>query len=102
MKADLDRPKDARGFALAGLLASATAYALWLNTGTGRKWADEQTWATVAAGVALTTAWTAAEDAEGAKRSLLYFCVSGVPIVLRSLWLQLERMERVFEREMSA
>lgn len=102
MKADVDRPKDARGFALAGLLASSAAYALWLNTATGRRWAEEQTWATVAAGVALTTAWAATEDTEGAKRSLLYFCVSGAPIVLRSLWLQLERMDRAFEREMRA
>lgn len=95
-------PQMHRGLALVGLAASATAYALLLNTRTGRRWADEHTWSTVVAGVSLTTAWLAVEDRKAASLNFVYFFVSGIPIIIRSLWLQLERydaaMRRVTER----
>jgi hypothetical protein len=100
MKPAANHPKTNRAFALAGLLASSVAYALALNTRTGKRWADEQTWATVVAGVGLTTAWMAAEDKEHAQRNFVYFAVSGAPIIVRSLWLQLERINRIVDREM--
>lgn len=87
-----------RGLLLAGLLTSSTAYALLLNTRTGRKWAGQQTWATVVAGVMLVTAWIAAEDRRSGWLSMIYFFVAGIPIIIRSLWLQLEALERAAAR----
>jgi hypothetical protein len=88
--------------ALAGLAASSTAYALLLNTRTGRRFADDQTWSTVVAGVMLTTGWLAVEDRRAAWLNFVYFFVAGIPVIIRSLWLQIERhdaaMRRVTER----
>ena len=48
-----NHPKTNRAFALADLLAVASPMP-WRSTRTGKRWADEQTWATVVAGVGLT------------------------------------------------
>ena len=75
--------------AKAGLLLSSALYAVALTTPTGRRWAARQTWSTVVAGVALTTGWMATESRHAAGLGALYFAVAGVPIIFRSLWLQL-------------
>jgi hypothetical protein len=50
VKPDLDQTQTDHTFALAGLFFSSALYALALSTRTGKRWAQEQTWATVAAG----------------------------------------------------
>lgn len=82
---------------LAGLFVSSVLYALALNTQFGRRWAEKQTWTTVVAGVALTTGWLAAEDPQAAKRMLLYFAVSGLPMIVRSLVLDFSEFEQMLE-----
>ncbi len=95
---DANQPQVNRKASLIGLFAASTAYALLLNTKWGKRWADEQTWVTVVAGTAMTTAFVALEDRKAASMTLLYFAVSGIPIILRSLWLQLERMESALDK----
>ncbi|HXF60741.1 MAG TPA: hypothetical protein VNK95_03945 [Caldilineaceae bacterium] len=89
-------------FPLLAAGVSSAIYALWLTGKEGRKWADEQTWATVVAGTAMTLAWYALEDSKAAKRAWLYFAVTGTPIVIRSLYLQLRRLDAVFSRAIDA
>lgn len=83
-----------RKLTLLGLFGFSTAYTLLLSTKTGKQWADNQTWATVAGGVALTTGFMALEDRKAAQLAFIYFIVAGVPLVFRSLWLQLERWDK--------
>lgn len=83
---------------LLGALATSTVYALALNTPVGRKWADEQTWATVVAGTALTLGWLATWRPKAAGWALLFFAVTGIPIVIRSLYLQLQKIESALNR----
>lgn len=82
------------------LFLSATVYALLLSTPQGKLWADEQTWVTVAIGVALVGAWMGVEDPALFEKVFVYFSIAGFPIVIRSLWLQLQRIERTYKREM--
>lgn len=83
-----------------GVFASATLYALALSTPAGRRWAQEQTWATVAAGVTMVAAWMATEQRHAGTHTMLYFAVAGVPMIIRSLWLQLGRLDAIIERAM--
>ncbi len=85
---------------LLGALATSTVYALLLSTKTGRKWADEQTWSTVVGGTAMTLGWLATYRPRSAGWAMLFFMATGVPIVIRSLYLQLEKIENVFNRAM--
>ena len=96
-ESEANQPQINRSLTLLGLLGCSTAYAFLLNTKTGRKWADEQTWATVVGGVSLTTAFIALEDRKAAYTTFLYFFVAGIPIVFRSLWLQLERLDKAYQ-----
>lgn len=82
---------------LAGLFVSSVLYALALNTQFGRRWAEKQTWTTVVAGVALTTGWLAAEDPQAAKKLFVYFTVSGLPMILRSLVLNFLDFEQMID-----
>jgi hypothetical protein len=86
---------------LVGALASSTTYALLLSTKEGKRWADEQTWSTVVAGVALTLAWFGTWRPRGAAWCLLFFVVTGIPQVVRSLALQLNQLDRLFDREIA-
>lgn len=86
---------------LAGAFAASTTYALLLSTKQGRRWADEQTWSTVVAGVGMTLAWLATWRPRAAAWALLFFAVTGIPIVVRSLYLQLEKIDRAFNRAMT-
>jgi hypothetical protein len=101
VKSSLDRPQISRTSALAGVFATSTVYALALSTPTGRRWAQEQTWATVAAGVTLVAAWMAAEKRHAGTHTMVYFTVAGVPMIARSLWLQLDRLDAIIERAMT-
>jgi hypothetical protein len=101
VKSSIHHPKISRTSALAGVLATSTAYALILSTPAGRRWAQEQTWATVAAGVTLVAAWMAAEERHAGTHTILYFSVAGVPMIARSLWLQLGRIDAIIERAMT-
>lgn len=101
MKSAIRRPQITQTLTLGGLLVSACLYALALCTKPGKRWATEQTWATVVAGVALVAGWLALEDRAAAKRAMVYFSVAGVPIITRSLWLQLQRIDAVIDRAMS-
>jgi hypothetical protein len=90
---DANQPQIDRKLTLFGLFGFSTAYCFLLSTKRGKRWADEQTWATVFGGVALTTAFMAIEDRKAAYMALVYFFVSGIPIVFRSLWIQLEKWD---------
>lgn len=92
-----DAPNTHRTLALAGLFVSSVLYALALNTRCGRRWAEKQTWTTVVAGVVLTTGWMAAEDPAAVRRNLLYFAVSGLPMVVRSLVLDFVDFEHLLD-----
>ena len=92
-----DAPNTHRTLALIGLFVSSVLYALVLNTPFGRRWAEKQTWTTVVAGVVLTTGWMAAEDPAAVKRNLLYFAVSGLPMIMRSLVLDFVDFEQMLE-----
>lgn len=83
---------------LAGAFLSSAVYALLLNTRLGRRWADEQTWATVVAGSALTLGWLATWQPLSAAWALLFFVATGIPIIVQSLARQLERISRVYDR----
>ena len=96
-----NRPTIDRKLTLFGLFGFSTAYAFLLSTRRGKLWADEQTWATVVGGVGLTTAFIAAEDRKAAYLTFLYFFVAGIPIVFRSLWIQLDKWESTIKRHMS-
>jgi hypothetical protein len=74
------------------------AYAMALNTKQGKRFADRQTWSTVVAGVMLTTGWMALESKRTAWLNFIYFFVAGIPIIVRSLWLQLEEYDRAVYR----
>lgn len=73
---------------LLGILA--TVYALALSTRKGKRWAQQQTWATVVAGTGLTLGAIALDDRKLAERTFWYFVVSGLPLVVRSLVLQVQ------------
>lgn len=83
---------------LAGAFAASTTYALLLSTREGRRWADEQTWSTVVAGVGMTLAWLATWRPRAAGWALLFFMVTGIPIVIRSLYIQLAKLDRIYDR----
>lgn len=98
---DTNRPQIDRKLTLFGLFGFSIAYAFLLSTKRGKRWADDQTWATVVGGVGLTTAFIAIEDRKAAYMTFLYFFVAGVPIVFRSLWIQLEKWDEKLNRYMS-
>lgn len=89
-----------RKLTLFGLFGFSTAYAFLLSTKTGKRWADDQTWATVVGGVGLTTVFVALEDRKAAHLMLTYFFVAGIPIVFRSLWIQLEKWDAAIQKYM--
>lgn len=97
---DANHPQIDRRLTLAGLFGFSTAYALLLSTKTGKRWADNQTWATVVAGVGLTTGFAALEDRKAAHLMFVYFVVAGIPIIFRSLWLQLEKWDATLKHFM--
>jgi hypothetical protein len=88
-----NQPQIDRKLTLFGLFGFSTAYAFLLSTKTGKRWADEQTWATVVGGVGLTTAFIALEDRKTAYTAFIYFFVAAIPIVYRSLSIQLEKWD---------
>lgn len=92
-----DAPQMHHALPLVGLSVSSTLYALLLSTPFGRRWTERQTWTTVVLGVALTLAWLLAEDPKAARRTLVYFVVSGLPIIVRSLLLDFIEFEDVIE-----
>lgn len=92
-----NQPQINRSATLLGLLGCSTAYAFLLSTRWGRRWAEEQTWATVVGGTLLTTGFMALEDRKAAHTTITYFFIAGIPIVVRSLWLQLERIDRAYQ-----
>lgn len=95
-------PQIDRKLTLFGLFGFSTAYAFLLSTKTGRKWADNQTWATVVGGVSLVMAFVALEDRKTAQTNFIYFLVAGVPIIFRSLWIQLEQWDATVKRYMDS
>lgn len=97
---DVNHPQIDRNLVLAGLFGFSTAYALLLSTRVGKRWADNQTWATVVAGVGLTTGFAALEDRKAAHLMFVYFLVAGIPIIFRSLWLQLEKWDATLKHFM--
>lgn len=88
-----NQPQIDRKALLFGLFGFSTAYAFMLSTKRGRQWADNQTWATVVAGVMLVTGFMSLEDRKVAGLNFIYFFVAGVPIVFRSLWIQLDKWD---------
>lgn len=97
---DANHPHIDRKLTLFGLFGFSTAYAFLLSTKHGKRWADNQTWATVVAGVGLTTGFVALEDRKAANLMLIYFFVAGIPIIFRSLWLQLEKWDATLKQFM--
>lgn len=89
------RPVSGRKAALICLFVCSCAYAVLLSTRRGKQWADEQTWATVVGGVYLTLGLLAVEDKAAASKALVYFSVSGIPMIVRSLWLQLQTINAI-------
>lgn len=92
-----NHPQIDRKLILFGLFGFSTAYAFLLSTKQGKRWADDQTWATVVGGVGLTTGFMALEDKKAANTAFLYFFVAGIPIIFRSLWLQLEKWDKTLK-----
>lgn len=93
----IDAPEMHQVLPLVGLGVSSTLYAMLLNTQFGRRWTEKQTWTTVVVGVTLTLAWLMAEDPKAAKKLFVYFAVSGLPMILRSLMLDFVNFEQMIE-----
>lgn len=83
------------GNALGIAFVLATFYALILSTSWGKRWAVALTWTTVVLGDALTLACLALYDREAAINALMFFAVTGTPIIARSLWLDFQERESV-------
>lgn len=75
------------------LVFHAIAYAVALSTAEGRRWATRQTWATVVFGVAMTLGFLSLEDRRAARLATQYFIASGAPMIVRSLWLQIQERD---------
>jgi len=85
-----DNPSSDSGTALftsiIGLWFTSAGYAALLSSKTGRQWADQNTTFSVVIGVLLTLFWLALCDAKTAKKTFIYFALSGSPMILRSLY----------------
>lgn len=81
-----------------GAAITSTAYALWLNTPTGRRWERDETWVVVAIGVTLTLAWYAPLDWRAAAWVLLFFVVTGVPQAIRAMSIRMHERARIEKR----
>jgi hypothetical protein len=87
------------GAALVFAGVSAVGYALILSTSWGRRWAVALTWTTVVLGDALTLFWLATFDQQAAIKALMFFAVTGTPIIIRSLVLDFQERESVRNHE---
>lgn len=87
------------GEALVAAGVTATAYALILSTSWGRRWAVALTWTTVVLGDALTLFWLAMFNRQAALDALLFFVVTGTPIIIRSLVLEFQEREEIRNHE---
>jgi hypothetical protein len=87
------------GESLAGVAVTCIFYALALSTPAGQRWATAKTWTTVVLGDILVLAWVAAYNWHAAIAALPFFVVGGLPIVIRSLWLEYVEQESIHHRE---
>lgn len=91
------QPEYLVGFAI---FITCSAYAIWLsiNNGTkwgGLRWAEEQTWSTVVIGVLIVIAWgSMVDDHTETEKWLLRFTLAGLPMIFRSLTLQLAKIQK--------
>jgi hypothetical protein len=87
------------GEALVAAGVTATGYALILSTSWGRRWAVALTWTTVVLGDALTLFWLWTFNQAAALDALLFFVVTGTPIIVRSLVLEFQEREEIRNHE---
>ncbi|MCC6457300.1 MAG: hypothetical protein IT328_20265 [Caldilineaceae bacterium] len=67
------------------MLGVATGYAMLLKTRQGRRINSQYPELVVVLGVVLTLVWLAFEDPKAAGKAFLYFFISTIPAVARSL-----------------
>jgi hypothetical protein len=80
---------------LTGLAATSVAYAMFLNSPTGRKWDTQHTWFMTVIGVSFTLGWLAITDPKAALKSLIYFAIAGTPVAIRAMYNELNQMEAI-------
>lgn len=81
-----------------GAAVTSTAYALWLNTPTGKRWERDETWVVVAIGVLLTLAWFAPLDWRAALWMVGFFVATGTPQAIRAMHIKMHERARIERR----
>lgn len=82
----------------AAAFVSSGAYAALLTTRIGRRIERDHTWFVVMIGVFITLGWLSVEDRKAASRTFSYFVATGLPIIVRALYLYTELTDAIIEK----
>ncbi len=83
--------------AAGGCLVTCAGYAALLTTERGQELTRLYTWIAVVVGVAIVLAWMATVSMDAALMALLFFVAGGLPMILRSAWLQHRQQHELIE-----
>lgn len=87
-------------WAKVGAVVSSSLYATMLTTKVGRRVEREHTWFVVMVGVLITLGWVSTEDDAAAKKSFGYFVLTGLPIIVRAIYLYSQFTSEIVNREL--